>query len=157
MSRIIVSRISFGHLSPRETKSCCVSFLVCCESLEVNARKSSEIVFSSTQKSEFVLNWLPLEDVEFVDSVEFNVPTAQNLGNIGNLSYPTGIFSINDNGNWRVFVVNAGDRTRTGGVFSLTRLDFGSSLLNTPIGLNLGNPGNMLQHPRDLTIMKSCN
>lgn len=86
-----------------------------------------------------------------------NTPTAVNLGNIGNLSYPTGIYAIDDNGFWRVFVVNAGNNTRSSGTFSLTRLDFGSSLLNTPTGVNLGNPGNMLQHPRDLTIMKMCN
>ncbi|AXY74005.1 hypothetical protein D3H65_08415 [Paraflavitalea soli] len=85
-----------------------------------------------------------------------NTPTGTNLGNIGNLAYPTGIFAINDNGIWRAFITNAGDITRSGGVFSLTRLDFGSSLLNTPTGVNLGNPGNVLQHPRDLTIMKSC-
>lgn len=86
-----------------------------------------------------------------------NTPTAQNLGNIGNLSYPTGIYAIDDNGFWRVFIVNGGNNTRTGGPCSLTRLDFGSSLLNIPTGVNLGNPGNMLQHPRDLTIIKSCN
>jgi hypothetical protein len=40
-----------------------------------------------------------------------NTPTAINLGNIGNLSYPTGIYAINDNGFWRVFVVNGGDNT----------------------------------------------
>jgi gliding motility-associated-like protein len=85
-----------------------------------------------------------------------NTPTAINLGNIGNLAYPTGIYAINDNGFWRVFVVNGGDNTRSSGTYSLTRLDFGSSLLNTPTGVNLGNPGNMLQHPRDFTIMKMC-
>lgn len=85
-----------------------------------------------------------------------NTPTGVNLGNIGNLAYPTGIYAINDNGNWRVFVVNGGNNTTTSGPFSLSRLDFGSSLLNTPIGVNLGSLGNTLQHPRDITIMKSC-
>jgi gliding motility-associated-like protein len=85
-----------------------------------------------------------------------NTPTAVNLGNIGNLTYPTGIYAINDNGFWRVFIVNAGNGDRVSGTFSLTRLDFGSSLLNTPVGVNLGNPGNMLHHPRDLTIIKLC-
>lgn len=85
-----------------------------------------------------------------------NTPTATNLGNIGNLAYPTGIYAINDNGFWRVFVVNGGNSTRTSGTFSLTRLDFGTSLLNMPTGINLGNPGGLLKHPRDITIMKSC-
>jgi hypothetical protein len=85
-----------------------------------------------------------------------NTPTAVNLGNVGNLAYPTGIYAINDNGFWRVFIVNAGNNTRQTGTYSLSRLDFGASLLNTPTGTNLGNPGNLLQHPRDLTIMKMC-
>ena len=50
----------------------------------------------------------------------------------------------------------AGNNTRTNGVWSLTRLDFGSSLLNVPTGVNLGNAGGILRHPRDLTIMKFC-
>lgn len=78
-----------------------------------------------------------------------NTPTAVNLGNIGNLNYPTGIYAISDNGFWRVFVTNAGNST-------LTRLDFGSSLVNVPTGVNLGNPGNVLNQTRDLTILKQC-
>jgi gliding motility-associated-like protein len=85
-----------------------------------------------------------------------NTPTAVNLGNIGNLSYPTGIYAVSDNSKWSVFITNAGNNTRQSGSFSLTRLDFGNSLLNAPTGVNLGNPGNILQHPRDLTIMKFC-
>lgn len=85
-----------------------------------------------------------------------NTPTAVNLGNIGSLAYPTSIYSINDNGNWRVFVLNAGNNTTTSGNFSISRLDFGNSLLNTPTGINLGNPNNVLKHPRDFTILRSC-
>jgi gliding motility-associated-like protein len=86
-----------------------------------------------------------------------NVPTGTNLGNIGGLNYPTGIYALNDDGLWKVFIVNGG-RDGTGGsaLSSLTRLDFGSSLLNTPVGTNLGNPNNMLKHPRDITIIKIC-
>jgi gliding motility-associated-like protein len=79
-----------------------------------------------------------------------NTPTAVNLGNIGMLAYPTGIYTINDNGNYKVFITNEGNGA------SLTRLDFGSSLLNNPTAVNLGNPGNMMTSPRDLTIMRSC-
>ncbi|UYQ94450.1 gliding motility-associated C-terminal domain-containing protein [Chitinophaga horti] len=85
-----------------------------------------------------------------------NTPIAQNLGNIGGLSYPTGIFAITDNGSWKVFITNGGDNTRVGNNSSITRLDFGSSLLNIPTGVNLGNPGGALRHPRDLTITRSC-
>lgn len=85
---------------------------------------------------------------DFTSSFD-NPPTAVNLGNIGNFSYPTGVFAVNDNGFWRVFVTNANSA-------SLTRLDFGNSLLNTPVGVNLGNPGNVLDLPRDITIIKYC-
>jgi gliding motility-associated-like protein len=85
-----------------------------------------------------------------------NTPTAVNLGNLGNLAYPTGIYAINDNGFWRVFIVNGGNRFQNGLNSSLTRLDFGSSLLNNPAATNLGNPGNELKHPRDISILKSC-
>ena len=85
-----------------------------------------------------------------------NTPTAVNLGNIGGLAYPNGIYAINDNNSWKVFITNGGNASRTNGVWSLTRLDFGTSLLNTPVGVNLGNPGGVLKHPSDLTIMKSC-
>ncbi|MGH2566178.1 MAG: hypothetical protein ACRDE5_16790, partial [Ginsengibacter sp.] len=78
-----------------------------------------------------------------------NTPSATNLGNIGNLSGPTGIQAINDNGNWRVFVTNATSST-------LTRLDFGSSLLNVPTGVNLGNPNNTFVTSWDIYILKYC-
>jgi hypothetical protein len=85
-----------------------------------------------------------------------NTPTAVNLGNLGGLQYPTGIYAVNDNGFWRVFIANGGDNMQIGTNSSITRLDFGSSLLNTPTAVNLGNPGGILHHPRDLTIMKFC-
>jgi len=84
-----------------------------------------------------------------------NTPTADNLGNIGGLNYPTGVYAINDNGFWRVFITNGADYFDGTGA-SLTRLDFGSSLLNTPTGVNLGNPGGLLHEPRDITILKLC-
>lgn len=86
-----------------------------------------------------------------------NTPTGFDLGNVGGLlEYPTGVFAINDNGFWRVFVVNGGNNTMLSGNFSLVRLDFGSSLLNTPTAVQLGNPGNLLQHPRDITLLNLC-
>src|SRR5665213_1890994 len=78
-----------------------------------------------------------------------NTPSAVNLRNIGNLDGPTGIQAINDNGNWRVFVTNATSST-------LTRLDFGSSLLNIPTGVNLGNPNNAFTTCWDIYILKYC-
>ncbi len=93
--------------------------------------------------------------IDFGSSFD-NQPTGINFGSVGGLAYPTGIHAINDDGFWRVFVVNGGNNSRVDGNWSLSRLDFGSSLLNTPVGTNLGNPGGFLKHPRDLTIMRSC-
>ncbi|SHN32841.1 gliding motility-associated C-terminal domain-containing protein [Chitinophaga sp. CF418] len=78
-----------------------------------------------------------------------NMPTAVNLGNLGNLSNPTGIFATQDNGNWYVFVTNEGSNT-------ITRLDFGNSLANTPTGMNLGGGGGIINGPRDISIIHDC-
>jgi gliding motility-associated-like protein len=84
-----------------------------------------------------------------------NTPTGVNLGNIGSLNYPTGIFAIKNNGNWHVFVTNATYLNPVNS--SLTRLDFGNSLLNVPTGINLGNFGGVLSSPRDIYISSTCN
>jgi hypothetical protein len=78
-----------------------------------------------------------------------NTPTAVNLGNIGGLSGPTGIYAMKDNTNWYAFITNANSNT-------LTRLNFGSSLLNTPTGTNLGNIGGQFHTPWDIYMMKYC-
>lgn len=87
---------------------------------------------------------------QFSFGSSFSVPpTGVNLGNIGGMNHAGGVFIINNNGNWHVFMANAGNNT-------LSRLDFGNSLRNTPTGVNLGNPDGALQDPRDLYLMKYC-
>lgn len=76
-------------------------------------------------------------------------PTGVNLGNIGNLDFPTGTFIINVNGNWHMFITNTRGNT-------ITRLDFGNSLLNTPVAVNMGNPGGLLNEPRDIYVFSDC-
>ncbi|HUC80409.1 MAG TPA: gliding motility-associated C-terminal domain-containing protein [Flavisolibacter sp.] len=78
-----------------------------------------------------------------------NTPTGVNLGNIGGLHAPTGVHAFKDNGSWFAFVTNANGN-------SLTRLNFGNSLLNTPTGVNLGNIGNKFHTPWDIYVMKYC-
>jgi len=79
-----------------------------------------------------------------------NTPTAVNLGNIGNLNGPTGVHAIkDDNGKWHVFIANALSST-------ISRLDFGSSLLNTPTGVNLGNPNGTFNACWDVYVLKYC-
>ncbi len=77
-----------------------------------------------------------------------NPPIAENLGNIGNLNQPCGIQLIFDNENWYAFITNFGNGT-------LSRLDFSNSLLNNPVGYNLGGFGE-LSSPFDLTIIRDC-
>ncbi len=77
-------------------------------------------------------------------------PTGTNLGNFGSMNYPCGFSFVNTAGNWFAFITNRNSNT-------ITRLSFGASLLNTPTGTNIGNPGGFLQRPRDISILESCN
>lgn len=78
-------------------------------------------------------------------------PNATNLGNPGGFfNYPTSLYALKDNGNWHIFITNAGSN-------SLERLDFGNSLLNTPTPVNIGNPGNVIQSARDIKVIQLCN
>jgi gliding motility-associated-like protein len=86
-----------------------------------------------------------------------NPPVGNNLGNIGNLAEPAGLYLTHDQGDVIVFVTNSGDKTRIGGRYTITRLNFGSSINNFPSPVNIGNVGNQLQHPRDMVIASFCN
>jgi gliding motility-associated-like protein len=76
-----------------------------------------------------------------------NPPVGTNFGGVGGVNMPTGIFAIQENGMWYVFVANEVEG-------SLSRLDFGNSLTNTPTGVKLTNP--LLNGPRDLCIIHDC-
>jgi len=60
-----------------------------------------------------------------------NNPTYTNLGNIGSLFTPYQFFLVYENDLWYMILINGGNNT-------LSRLSFGSSLLNIPSGVNLG-------------------
>jgi len=75
-------------------------------------------------------------------------PTGVNLGNIGNLDYPCGLTYIRYGGNLYVYIVN---RLAN----SITRLNFGNSILNTPTGTVVGDPG-YLNLPRDIVLFSTC-
>lgn len=77
-----------------------------------------------------------------------NTPTGTNLGNIGSLSQPDDMAIISYGGNWYGYVVNEVSNT-------LTRLNFGNSLLNTPTAVNLGNTG-ALNGPRGIDVYVEC-
>ena len=76
-------------------------------------------------------------------------PTGVNMGNLGGLSYPAGLTFVNFNSSWYGFIANQDNN-------SLTRLSFGSSLQNTPVAVNIGNPGGLLNGPRDVSLFVTC-
>lgn len=78
-----------------------------------------------------------------------NTPTGVNLGNIGSLNYPSNFEVVNDNGQYSIFVTNTFGN-------SISRLDFGASLLNNPVGVNLGMLSGNLNLPRGIKVFKIC-
>jgi PKD repeat protein len=75
-------------------------------------------------------------------------PSVQNLGTMGGaLNTPNGISLVNDNGFLRAFVSN-------GGVAEMVRLDFGSSVLNTPSVSTFAVPG--ASNLRGIAITREC-
>ena len=86
--------------------------------------------------------------IDFGNSLN-NAPTAIDLGNIGGMNEPVGFYPVQENGLWSLFVVNKKSN-------SLSRLDFGTSLLNNPTGVNLGNIGSTLNAPRSITVIRDC-
>lgn len=77
-----------------------------------------------------------------------NPPSGENLGNPASLDQPCGLHVIMENGNWLMFVTNFGSHT-------ISRIDFGNSLLNNPSGTNLGGTG-ILASPFDFTMIRDC-
>ncbi|MEI7727413.1 MAG: hypothetical protein WCK09_20050, partial [Bacteroidota bacterium] len=78
-----------------------------------------------------------------------NTPVVTDLGSPGALNYP-GVFKIiNENGAWYGLVSNMANHT-------MTRLSFGSSLLNIPIGVNLGVICPTVS-PGGLALIRDCN
>ncbi|WP_072357369.1 T9SS type B sorting domain-containing protein [Chitinophaga sancti] len=79
-----------------------------------------------------------------------NAPTAENLGNVtGTLNWPSGIYAAKYNNKNYIFVTSTYSGT-------LVRMDFGSSIGNTPVSVDLGNAGGVLTQPRDVTIINDC-
>ncbi|TKK68918.1 T9SS type B sorting domain-containing protein [Ilyomonas limi] len=98
----------------------------------------------------FTTNFYTNTITKFNFGNDFNAtPVATNIGNIGNLNSPVGIFAMNDAGQYHAFITNTASNT-------LTRLDFGNSLLNNPSGTNLGNLNNTLHKCWDIYIIKYC-
>jgi PKD repeat protein len=88
-----------------------------------------------------------LVSLSFGANIE-SLPSVQNLGTMGGvLNIPNGISLVNDNGFLRAFVSN-------GGVAEVVRLDFGSSILNTPSVGTFAVPG--ASNLRGIAIAREC-
>ncbi len=77
-----------------------------------------------------------------------NTPTYENLGNLANFNYPNQIGPVYENQNWYLFAANGMSNT-------FSRINFGNSLLNSPTGINLGNPGGFYA-PLGLIFKTDC-
>jgi gliding motility-associated-like protein len=82
-----------------------------------------------------------------------NYPTLTNLGNFG-YAIPkscTGIDIVNERGNYFMFLVGGiGVNTQ------ITRLDFGTSLMNIPTATDMGNLGGQLISPHDIHMFNEA-
>ncbi|MEI6681165.1 MAG: FISUMP domain-containing protein [Bacteroidota bacterium] len=77
-----------------------------------------------------------------------NIPVFTDLGNLAGFVHPCQIASIRENGICYLLLVNSVGNT-------LSRINFGTSYLNTPTGENLGNCG-ILVNPVGLTLLNDC-
>lgn len=84
--------------------------------------------------------------LNFGSNIE-STPTVQNLGSFGVLNTPNGIFTLTENNLLRVFISN-------GGSAEIIRMDFGSSVLNTPAVTSFPVPGG--SGLRGLAITREC-
>lgn len=75
------------------------------------------------------------------------VPTGQNLGNIGPLTFPQQIKPVTDNGKYFIFIANYING-------NLLRYDFGTSFNNTPVVYNYGGFGGLLNQPIAMDVVQ---
>ena len=74
-------------------------------------------------------------------------PSLENLGDFGELNVPNGISLVNKSGNIFFFITNGGNNT-------VTRLEFGNSILSTPTANSFSIAG--ANNPRGIDIVKDC-
>ena len=78
-----------------------------------------------------------------------NAPVLTDLGIPGQMNMPASFRFINESGIWYALVANFGDGT-------FTRLNFGSSLLNNPTGVNLGVICPSISTPGGISLVRDC-
>lgn len=86
--------------------------------------------------------------LNFGNNLSFT-PIITTMGNIGSLSGPSDMAAIMDAGNWYFLVTNETNS-------SLSVLDMGTGLSNTPTGTNVGNVDGKLFGPSAISLVKDC-
>ncbi len=77
-----------------------------------------------------------------------NIPVVTDFGSFGGiLISPSALCFVNENGLWYALIMAGGN--------TLARITFGNSLLNTPTGVSLGNPGGF-NAAGGLTLLRDC-
>ncbi len=76
-------------------------------------------------------------------------PVITDMGSGFGLSGATDMLPVFDNGRWYAFAVNAGNN-------ALSRLDFGFSLNNSPVGNTIAIGGNPMKSPSSLNFVRDC-
>lgn len=81
-----------------------------------------------------------------------NTPTVRNLGNLENNipAEPNNLYLMKDGANYHMFVTGGS----TAATSSLSRIDFGTSLANTPNSVSFGNVNNILNKPTGVFVAK---
>jgi hypothetical protein len=83
-----------------------------------------------------------------------NLPLVTPMGSYDTTVPDTGggMHLMRSKGNWYLFLTGGSNATNS----SLARFDFGNSLANRPISVNMGNPGGVLNAPKDLYIAQEA-
>jgi gliding motility-associated-like protein len=83
-----------------------------------------------------------------------NTPSATDFGNIGLMANPNDIAPIYDQGKWYFLIPNL--QPFGPGTYTLTKLSFGNTLSNTPVGTNPQGISSGLTVPTAITVIKDC-
>ena len=85
---------------------------------------------------------------DFGNDLSNLVPVTRTFSDLMGLNGPTGLFPIQENGIWYLFVSNNLSH-------EIIRMELGPSLTGYPTPTNIGDPG-ILAFPFDLTILRDC-
>jgi len=86
--------------------------------------------------------------LNFGNTLANNAPVVTDFGSLGGvLTSPAAICIVQENSLWYAMIMAGGN--------TLARVSFGTSLLNAPSGVNLGNPGGF-NSPGGLALLRDC-